>query len=94
MIAARHFWNTGVPLVGQPIERQLLKEPLKIILECVAATADKQVKEVLFYNQFLCVCFYSVIVRFGGKIFKDMSLIFCLHLFFFVFFFHKVSTVQ
>ncbi|XP_035825239.1 cilia- and flagella-associated protein 46 [Aplysia californica] len=45
MIAARHFWNTCIALVGQPIERELLKEPLKIILECIAATADKAKKE-------------------------------------------------
>ena len=46
MTAARHFWNASIPLVSQPIERELLKEPLKIILECIAATADKEKKEV------------------------------------------------
>ncbi|GFO25849.1 cilia- and flagella-associated protein 46-like [Plakobranchus ocellatus] len=45
MSAARHFWNACVPLVSQPIERELLKEPLKIILECIAASAEKAKKE-------------------------------------------------
>ncbi|RUS85833.1 hypothetical protein EGW08_006385 [Elysia chlorotica] len=45
MTAARHFWNASIPLVSQPIERELLKEPLKIILECITATADKEKKE-------------------------------------------------
>ncbi|GFS07539.1 cilia- and flagella-associated protein 46 [Elysia marginata] len=45
MTAARHFWNACIPLVSQPIERELLKEPLKIILECIAATAEKEKKE-------------------------------------------------
>ena len=45
MTAARHYWNAAIPLVSQPIERELLKEPLKIILECIAATTDKKVKK-------------------------------------------------
>ncbi|XP_055900491.1 cilia- and flagella-associated protein 46-like isoform X3 [Biomphalaria glabrata] len=45
MMAARHFWNTCLPLVGQPIERELLKEPLKTILNAIAAVADKNVKD-------------------------------------------------
>ncbi|XP_059152499.1 cilia- and flagella-associated protein 46-like isoform X4 [Physella acuta] len=44
MTAARHFWNACLPLIGQPIERQLLKEPLKTILEAIAATSDKKIK--------------------------------------------------
>ena len=45
MTAARHYWNAAIPLVSQPIERELLKEPFKIILECIVATADKKVKK-------------------------------------------------
>ncbi|KAK7482059.1 hypothetical protein BaRGS_00026751 [Batillaria attramentaria] len=44
MTAARHYWNASIELVSQPIERELLKEPLKIILECIAATSDKKIK--------------------------------------------------
>ncbi|XP_076434592.1 cilia- and flagella-associated protein 46-like isoform X2 [Babylonia areolata] len=44
MSAARHYWNAAIPLVSQPIERELLQAPLKIILDCIAATSDKKVK--------------------------------------------------
>ncbi|KAH9492442.1 Cilia- and flagella-associated protein 46 [Bulinus truncatus] len=45
MLAARHFWNACLPLVGQPIERELLKEPLRVILNATAAVANKNAKD-------------------------------------------------
>ena len=45
MTAARHYWNACCPLVSQPIERELLREPIRIILECITATAEKLKKE-------------------------------------------------
>lgn len=48
MTAARHYWNACVPLVSQPIERELLREPIKMILQCITATAEKiKKKEVI-----------------------------------------------
>ncbi|CAG2203029.1 Cilia- and flagella-associated protein 46 [Mytilus edulis] len=41
MTAARHYWNACVPLVSQPIERELLREPIKMILQCITSTAEK-----------------------------------------------------
>ncbi|XP_077992013.1 cilia- and flagella-associated protein 46-like isoform X2 [Glandiceps talaboti] len=43
--AARHYWNSALPLVSEPIERQLLRQPLTIILDCITATVGK-VKKV------------------------------------------------
>ncbi|XP_060585472.1 cilia- and flagella-associated protein 46-like isoform X2 [Ruditapes philippinarum] len=40
MTAARHYWNACCPLVSQPIERELLREPIRIILQCITETAD------------------------------------------------------
>ncbi|XP_053406399.1 cilia- and flagella-associated protein 46-like [Mercenaria mercenaria] len=45
MTAARHYWNTCCPLVSQPIERELLREPIRIILQCITETADSQKKK-------------------------------------------------
>ncbi|XP_071090002.1 cilia- and flagella-associated protein 46-like [Haliotis cracherodii] len=45
MTAARHYWNACLPLVGQPIERELLKEPIRVILQCITATAEKPQKK-------------------------------------------------
>lgn len=48
MTAARHYWNACVPLVSQPIERELLREPIKMILQCITSTAEKiKKKEVI-----------------------------------------------
>ena len=33
--------NLRIPLIGSPFERQLLKDSLRTILECLAATLDK-----------------------------------------------------
>lgn len=45
MTAARHYWNACLPLVSQPIERQLLKEPVTVILDCITATTAKTLKK-------------------------------------------------
>ena len=36
MTSARHYWNTVHSLISIPIERQLLKEPIKNILKCIS----------------------------------------------------------
>lgn len=41
--AARHYWNTVIPLVNEPLERQLLKEPLQVVLQCLAAVSEKNI---------------------------------------------------
>ncbi|XP_033122422.1 cilia- and flagella-associated protein 46-like isoform X2 [Anneissia japonica] len=40
--SARYYWNTCLPLVCEVIERQLLMEPLNIILDCITATYCNQ----------------------------------------------------
>ena len=42
MTAARHYWNAIIPLVSQPIERELLREPTKQLLQCITDTTDKK----------------------------------------------------
>ncbi|XP_041476710.1 cilia- and flagella-associated protein 46-like isoform X5 [Lytechinus variegatus] len=42
--AARRYWNSCLVLISEPLERQLLKEPLTSILECINATYKKDVK--------------------------------------------------
>ena len=50
--AARRYWNACLMLISEPLERQLLKEPLTAILECINATYKKDVKVVrLLINQ-------------------------------------------
>ncbi|XP_070541399.1 cilia- and flagella-associated protein 46-like isoform X2 [Ptychodera flava] len=43
--AARHYWNAALPLVSEPIERQLLRQPLTIILDSITATVGKDKKQ-------------------------------------------------
>ncbi|XP_022091640.1 cilia- and flagella-associated protein 46-like isoform X3 [Acanthaster planci] len=43
--AARLYWNGCLPLVNEPMERQLLKQPIMIVLDCVTATANKNMKK-------------------------------------------------
>ena len=48
--AARHYWNAALPLINQPIERELLSEPITLLLECISDVTDKdkyKKKEVL-----------------------------------------------
>jgi hypothetical protein len=39
--AARHYWNAIKPFISEPIERELLKDPLEAVLGCIAAVAEK-----------------------------------------------------
>ena len=41
--AARHYWNAIKPFIVEPIERELLREPMEAVLECVAAVAANEV---------------------------------------------------
>ena len=41
MAAARHYWNTALPLIKVALERELLMNPLTILLECISQTSDK-----------------------------------------------------
>ena len=67
--AARHYWNAIKPFIVEPIERELLKEPLETVLECIAAVAASDVgkeDEVQSYLGNLLVLFdlthqYSVV---------------------------------
>ena len=54
MTAARHYWNASCPLVSQPIERELLREPVRIVLQCITNTAEKQKKKEV---DLVCFCF-------------------------------------
>lgn len=46
MFAARHFWNTSLPLLGSPHDREQLGEPTEIILKNIikAESKNKQVR--------------------------------------------------
>ena len=39
--SSRHYWNASLPLINQPIERELLSEPISLLLECISAVTDK-----------------------------------------------------
>ena len=41
--AARHYWNAIKPFIVEPIERELLREPMGAVLECIAAVAANEV---------------------------------------------------
>ena len=41
--AARHYWNAIKPFIVEPIERELLREPMEAVLECIAAVAVNEV---------------------------------------------------
>lgn len=40
--AARHYWNAIKPFIVEPIERELLREPMEAVLECIAAVAANE----------------------------------------------------
>lgn len=40
--AARHYWNAIKPFIVEPIERELLREPMEAVLESIAAVADNE----------------------------------------------------
>ena len=46
---AKHYWNAICPIISIPIERQLLKEPVKTILGCLAAVCRDTYKEVILF---------------------------------------------
>ena len=39
--AARHYWNASLPLINQPIERELLSDPISVLLSCISSVTDK-----------------------------------------------------
>lgn len=39
---ARHYWNAIKPFIVEPIERELLREPMEAVLESIAAVADNE----------------------------------------------------
>ena len=41
--AARHYWNAIKPFIVEPIDRELLREPMEAVLECIAAVAANEV---------------------------------------------------
>ena len=57
--AARHYWNAALPLINQPMERELLQEPVSQILDFIADTTDKnkykktEVSELLQHSSLL-----------------------------------------
>ena len=56
IVAARHYWNSALPLLNEPLERILLREPLEVVLECLADVADKNIgkeDEVRFQISYL-----------------------------------------
>lgn len=46
--AARFYWNTCAPLINQPIERELLHEPIRELLACISKAADRKLLKKLF----------------------------------------------
>ncbi|XP_010138787.1 PREDICTED: tetratricopeptide repeat protein 40, partial [Buceros rhinoceros silvestris] len=63
MFAARHFWNTCLPLLGSPHDREQLKEPTEIILKNIikAESENKQErKDMLPLHQWITKDFRSL----------------------------------
>ena len=57
LIAGRHYWNAILPLISQPIERELLREPISILLDCINGTTDKRMydkKQDVSITQYKC----------------------------------------
>ncbi|XP_019625575.1 PREDICTED: cilia- and flagella-associated protein 46-like [Branchiostoma belcheri] len=44
IIAARHYWNTSLKLIPSPMERELLRDPLLVILKALADTYREKAK--------------------------------------------------
>ena len=69
MTAARHYWNASCPLLSQPIERELLREPIRIILQCITDTAEKLKKKevcIIFnLNVQTLKLFTKIVLKFG-----------------------------
>nr|XP_009668849.1 PREDICTED: tetratricopeptide repeat protein 40 [Struthio camelus australis] len=45
MFAARHFWNTCLPLIGSPYDREQFKEPTEVILKNIIKAESKNKQE-------------------------------------------------
>ena len=59
---AKHYWNAIYPIISIPIERQLLKEPVKTILGCIAAVCRDTYKEV---NIIFCFLQFQLLPNMG-----------------------------
>uniref|UniRef100_A0A8C4ULF1 Cilia- and flagella-associated protein 46 n=1 Tax=Falco tinnunculus TaxID=100819 RepID=A0A8C4ULF1_FALTI len=51
MFAARHFWNTCLPLLGSRHDREQFKEPTEIILQNIIK-AESEIKQVRISNKY------------------------------------------
>jgi len=40
MSSCRKWWNAALPLIPSPVERELLRQPLEILLHCILTTAS------------------------------------------------------
>ncbi|NXT51328.1 CFA46 protein, partial [Pluvianellus socialis] len=61
MLAARHFWNTCLPLLSSPHDREQFKEPTEIILKSIIkAEAKNDQKDRLPLHQWLTKDFQSI----------------------------------
>ncbi|KAK2519495.1 Cfap46 [Columba guinea] len=58
MFAARHFWNTCVPLLGSPRDRGQLEEPTDTILKSIikAQSKNEQVRMSNRRREICCLC--------------------------------------
>lgn len=69
MSAARHYWNASLPLINQPIERELLRDALHLMLQCISDTADKRryrKEEVPNFAAYTCGMVPSFLLSFAG----------------------------
>ncbi|XP_075360371.1 cilia- and flagella-associated protein 46 isoform X8 [Mycteria americana] len=63
MFAARHFWNTCLPLLGSPHDREHFKEPTEIILKNIIKAESKnnqEKKDMLPLHQWITNDFQSI----------------------------------
>ncbi|KAM7102431.1 cilia- and flagella-associated protein 46 isoform 6-T6 [Ciconia maguari] len=63
MFAARHFWNTCLPLLGSPHDREHFKEPTEIILKNIIKAESKnnqEKKDMLPLHQWITKDFQSI----------------------------------
>ncbi|KAM9610766.1 cilia- and flagella-associated protein 46 isoform 2-T2 [Morphnus guianensis] len=63
MFAARHFWNTCLPLLGSPHDREHFKEPTETILKSIIKAESKnkqEKKDMLPLHQWITKDFQSI----------------------------------
>ncbi|KAM9232478.1 cilia- and flagella-associated protein 46 [Leptosomus discolor] len=68
MLAARHFWNTCLPLLGSPQDREEFKEPTEIILKNIIKAESKskqEKKDTLPLHQWVTKDFQNIGVSAG-----------------------------